>query len=133
MKLRRGDKVVLIAGGRQFKLDENWDKIPRENKKGKNIWKIGLTGIIRKVFLDRNLVIVEWINIVKRFVKKTKFAAGKIEDVTKPIKSSKVMLVCPYTGEPTRIWFVYIDNKKYRYSKKAVKLKAKKPEEVLIK
>jgi large subunit ribosomal protein L24 len=43
----------------------------------------------------------------------------------KPIDVSNVMLVCPFTKKPTRIGFVMITekgkNKKFRYSKKALK------------
>jgi len=50
---------------------------------------------------------------------------GQIVKFEKPIASSSVMLVCPFTDKPTRIGYVNIEEKgktkKFRFSKKAVK------------
>ena len=47
------------------------------------------------------------------------------------------MLVCPYTSKPTRVWFVFIEEKwvtkKFRYSKQNVKLNNKEPKDSIIK
>jgi large subunit ribosomal protein L24 len=55
----------------------------------------------------------------------------------KAIDASNVMLVCPFTQKPTRLGFVMIEekgnNKKFRYSKAAVKHEGKKPQDCIIK
>ena len=55
----------------------------------------------------------------------------------KAVDVSNVMLECPMTGKPTRIGFVMIDEKgvqkKFRYSKKAVKENKKDPKDCIIK
>lgn len=114
MKVRSWDKVIIIAG------KQKWE-----------VWEI------LKVFKKENRVLVKWINIVKRHLKKMWTTPGRILDMEKPIDSSNVLLECPFTKKPTRIWFVFIeekwDRKKFRYSKKAVKELSKDPKEVIIK
>jgi large subunit ribosomal protein L24 len=48
-----------------------------------------------------------------------------------------VMLVCPFTKKPTRVWVVSVEekwkSKNFRYSKKAVKELKKDPKDFLIK
>ena len=114
MKIRTWDNVIVIA------------------------WKDkGKKGEVMKVFRDRNKVIIKWVNIVTRHVKKQGTKPWEIIKFEKAIDASNVMLVCPYTEKPTRIWFVMINEKskqkKFRFSKKAVKELSKKPEEVIIK
>jgi large subunit ribosomal protein L24 len=48
-----------------------------------------------------------------------------------------VMLVCPFTSKPTRVWFVTIADKswskKYRFSKVALKAKGGEAKDYIIK
>jgi large subunit ribosomal protein L24 len=50
---------------------------------------------------------------------------GQIVKFEKPIDASNVMLICPFTDKPTRVGFVFIEEKgkkkKFRFSKIAVK------------
>lgn len=115
MKIRSWDKVLVLS----------W----------KDKWT---TSEVLKVFKSKNKVIVKWVNVVKRHVKKMWTTPGQILQFEKPIDASNVMLICPFTDKPTRIGFVFIEEKgkkkKFRFSKIAVKSWVKKtPEDAIIK
>ena len=96
MKLKTGEKVVVVAG----------------SNKGKE-------GKITKI-LDSK-VIVEGVNIVKKHLKpKNNNGTGEIVEVEAPIHASNVMLVDPKTKKPTKVR-VEKDSKgkKIRISKKS--------------
>ena len=96
MKLKTGDKVVVIAGA----------------NKGKE-------GKITKVLEDK--VVVEGVNVAKKHLKpKNNNGTGEIVEVERPIHRSNVMLVDPKTKKPTKVKFDYDKNgKKIRISKKS--------------
>lgn len=95
MKLKTGDKVVVVSG----------------SNKGKE-------GKITKI-LD-NKVIVEGVNIVKKHLKpKNNNGTGEIVEVEAPIHASNVMLIDPKTKKPTRVKTVKEKGKKIRISKKS--------------
>ena len=96
MKLKTGDKVVVIAGA----------------NKGKE-------GKITKVLGDK--VIVEGVNIAKKHLKpKNNNGTGEIVEVERPIHRSNVMIVDPKTKKPTRVKIDFDKNgKKIRISKKS--------------
>ena len=97
MKLKVGDKVVVIAG----------------SSKGKE-------GKITKTFKDENKVIVEGVNIVKKHKKGNGQETGGILEVEAPIHASNVMIVDPKTKKGTRIGHTTDKNgKKIRISKKS--------------
>ena len=96
MKLKTGDKVVVIAGA----------------NKGKE-------GKITKVLDDK--VVVEGVNIVKKHQKASGNESGGILEVEAPINASNVMLIDPKTKKPTRVGITVNEktNKKVRISKKS--------------
>ena len=96
MKLKKGDKVVVIAGA----------------NKGKE-------GKITQVLDDK--VIVEGVNVAKKHLKpKNNNGTGEIVEVERPIHRSNVMLVDPKTKKPTRVKIDFDKNgKKIRISKKS--------------
>ena len=116
MKIRLGDNVVVISG-------------TRKNK--------GKTGKVLRVFPVTGKVLVEGINIATKHIKKQGTNPGQIIKMEKAIDVSNVMLECPITKKPTRIWYVMIEEKgkqkKFRYSKKAVKEEKKAPKDCIIK
>ena len=96
MKLKTGDKVVVVAG----------------SNKGKE-------GKITKI-LDSK-VVVEGVNVVKKHLKpRNNNGTGEIVEVEAPIHASNVMLVDPKTKKPTKVR-VEKDSKgkKIRISKKS--------------
>ncbi len=96
MKLKKGDKVVVIAG----------------SNKGKE-------GKITKVLEDK--VIVEGVNMRKKHLKpKNNNGTGEIVTVEAPIHASNVMIIDPKTKKPTKIKKEIDKNgKKVRISKKS--------------
>lgn len=116
MKIRTWDKVIVMSG--------------KEKDRGQ-------TAEVLKVFTDENKIIVKWVNIVTRHMKKQWTNPGQIIKMEKAINASNVMLVCPFTGKPTRVWFVKVEEKgkikKFRFSKKAVKENAWEPKKFIIK
>ena len=97
MKLKTGDKVVVIAGK---------DK--------------GTEGNITKVLKNENKVVVEGINVAKKHVKPNGQTAGSIIDMELPIDASNVMILDPKTKKPSRIGHTTDKNgKKVRITKKS--------------
>ena len=96
MKLKTGDKVVVVSG----------------SNKGKE-------GKITKILDSR--VIVEGVNIVKRHLKpKNNNGNGEIIEIEAPIHVSNVMLIDPKTKKPTKIKIEKDKKgKKIRISKKS--------------
>ena len=80
MKLKTGDKVVVIAG----------------KSKGKE-------GTIISVLKDENKVVVEGANMVKKHIKPNGQQSGSIVEKEAPIHASNVMILDPKTKKPTRI------------------------------
>ena len=96
MKLLKGDKVQVIAG----------------KNRGKN-------GKILSSLKERNLVIVEGINLYKKYKKaKRQGEKGETALVPRPLSVSNVMLLCASCGRPTRIGFRLEGDKKNRFCKK---------------
>lgn len=99
LKLKKGDRVVVIAGAYKD-LDR-----PRE---------------VLEIIPEKNRAIVEDVNIVKKHQKPTQDSPGGINEVPASIHISNLMLVDPKTGEPTRVGRkVGDDGKIVRYSKKS--------------
>lgn len=94
MHIKKNDMVKVIAG----------------NHKGKQ-------GKVLKVFLDKNMIIVEGINLRKKHIKPNqKNPQGGIQEKEAPIHVSNVMLV--YDGKPTRVGYKRLeDGKKARIAK----------------
>jgi large subunit ribosomal protein L24 len=96
LHIKKGDKVVVISGD---------DK--------------GTQGEVKEVLLDKNRVIIEGVNMVKKHTKPTNDNPGGIIEMEAPIHASNVMLVDPKSGEATRVGRKVIDGKSVRYSKKS--------------
>lgn len=94
--LKKGDKVIVVAG----------------SDKGKK-------GNVVEVIRDKQRVIVEDVNIVKKHRKPTQNTPGGIVEIPAAIHISNVMLLDPKSGEPTRIGRKIVDGKSVRYSKKS--------------
>lgn len=96
LHIKKGDKVVVIAGD---------DK--------------GSQGEVKEVLLNKNRVIIEGVNMVKKHTKPTNDNPGGIIEMEAPIHASNVMLVDPKSGGATRIGRKVVDGKSVRYSKKS--------------
>ena len=98
-KIRRGDEVEVISG---------------KNK--------GQRGTVRINMVDDEKVVVEGVNIVIKHIKRGRARqAGRVE-VEAPLPVSKVKLVCPNCGKPTRVGVhAGSDGKNVRYCKSCEK------------
>lgn len=97
MKLKKGDNVIIITGK---------DK----GKKGK----------IVKVFVDKNRVIVEGANMMKKHQRPRKSGEkGSMRDIEMPIHASNVMVVDPKSGKATKIGKKKVGDKMVRIARKS--------------
>ena len=79
-KIRSGDEVLVTAG---------------RNK--------GQRGRVRLNLIDRDRVVIEGVNIVKKHIKRGRARQAGIVEVEAPLHVSNVRLVCPNCGQPTRV------------------------------
>lgn len=97
MKLKKGDKVVVVAG------------------KSK-----GQEGAIVRVLTKRNLVVLDGVNKAKRHQRPTaQSRKGQIIEKPMPIHVSNVMLVDPKKGKPTRVRIVRENGSRVRQAVKS--------------
>ncbi len=97
MKLRKGDKVVVLAG----------------KDKGKR-------GEVVKMLVDDGKAIVQGVNMVKRHTKPSQAGPGGIESKEMPMHLSNLAIEDPKDGTATRVGYKFLkDGKKVRYAKKS--------------
>ncbi len=96
MHIKKGDNVLIICG-------------KDRNKKAK----------VLKVFPEKNMVLVEGINLKKKNQKpKKQGEKGQVIPLAAPISASNVKLVCPKCGEASRTGFKVTEKQKFRVCKK---------------
>lgn len=94
MKVKKGDKVIVITG----------------RDKGK-------TGEVLKVMPEEQRVVVQGVNTVTKHRKPSRAGAGGIEKVDAPIHVSNLAHVDPKTEKPTRVGYKTLkDGKKVRFA-----------------
>lgn len=96
LHIKKGDKVMVIAGS---------------NK--------GQSGEVKLVFPTENRAIVDGLNLVKKHIKGTQENPGGINEIEAPLHISNLMVIDPKTGKPSRIGRKEVDGKIVRYSKKS--------------
>lgn len=97
MKIKQGDKVIVIAGKDRGKVGKVLRALPKEER-----------------------VIVEGVHVVKRHRRATSERShGQVVDKTMPIHISNVMVVDPKSGERTRVGIKRIGGKYTRVAKKS--------------
>ncbi len=85
MKIKKGDKVLVLAG----------------KDKGK-------TGVVQKVIPKKERAVVEGINLLKKHVRPSqKHPKGGIITFPAPIHISNLMVVCPKCNKPTRVKYTF--------------------------
>ncbi|RMD49242.1 MAG: 50S ribosomal protein L24 [Alphaproteobacteria bacterium] len=95
-KLRKGDRVIVLAGKDKGKEGEILRVLPKEGK-----------------------AIVAGVNIAIRHRRQTPQSPGGRVPQEMPIDLSNLALVDPKEGGPTRVGFRFEDGKKVRYAKKS--------------
>jgi large subunit ribosomal protein L24 len=95
-KIRKGDKVVVLAG------------------RGK-----GRTGEVVEVNPTAERALVRGVNIVKRHQRQTGAQQGGIISKELPVHLSNLAVADPRDGKPTRIGFKIVDGRKVRIAKRS--------------
>ena len=97
MKFKKKDKVKIIAG----------------KDKGK-------TGVIDRVYLKQDKVLITGINIYKKHVQKNEqMPKGGVVELPRPITTSNIMFVCPKCNKNSKLGYkVEKSGKKFRICKK---------------
>jgi large subunit ribosomal protein L24 len=96
MKLKKGDNVKIMSG---------------KNR--------GKTGAIIKIFLEKNRLTVEGINLYKKRIRpKQQGQKGDVVMVARPMSASNVMLICKNCKNAVRVGYRVENDTKARYCKK---------------
>jgi large subunit ribosomal protein L24 len=97
MKLKKGDKVTVIAGK---------DK--------------GREGVIERLSAKNQTALIMGVNLYKKHVKKNPQMniEGGIVEVPRALDISKLMLICPKCNKPTRVGYKIEKDTKTRMCKK---------------
>ena len=96
MKIKKDDKVKMLSG------------------KDKN-----KTGIIERVFIKQNKVLVAGLNLYKKHQKpRGEGKPGGIVSLSRPVDVCRVSLLCPKCGKPTRVGYKISGKEKFRICKK---------------
>jgi large subunit ribosomal protein L24 len=96
MRIKKDDTILIIAGKDKGKKGKVLKSLPKENK-----------------------IIVEGLNIAKKHARpKKQGEKGQIIEVSRPIDSSNIKLVCPRCGQAARVGYKITENEKYRVCKK---------------
>ena len=95
-KIKKGDKVIVIAG----------------KDKGKK-------GDVMQIITDENRAVVSGVNVAKRHTKAQGANQGGIIDKVMPIHISNLALIDPKDGKATRVGYKTLDGgKKVRVAKR---------------
>lgn len=96
LKIKKGDLVKALSG----------------KDKGKQ-------GRVIRVIPSKRQAVVEGLFLVKKIRRPRRAGEkGEIVELPRPVPVSKLMLVCPACGKPTRVGYVFEGEKKYRQCKK---------------
>jgi len=96
MKIKSGDKVLMLVGKDKGKI-----------------------GKVMKVFPKKNKVVVEGLNLCKKHYRpRREGEKGEIVEISRPVDVSNVALICPNCEKPTRVGYRFENGKKVRYCKK---------------
>ncbi len=95
-RIKKGDKVVVIAGK---------DK--------------GRTGEVVTVFPKEDRAVVSGINVVRRHQRQTQTTEAGIITKEAPVHLSNLAIADPKDGKPTRVGFKVEGEKKVRYAKRS--------------
>lgn len=96
MKIKKGDKVLIISGKDRGKVNRVLKVLPRRNK-----------------------VVVEGLNVVIKHRRPRRLGEkGERVKIAAPLVVSKVKLICPHCQKATRVGYKVINRSKKRFCKK---------------
>ena len=97
LKIRKGDRVIVLAGKDKGKSGEVLHVIPKENR-----------------------AVVQGVNVARRHQRQTPAQEGGIISKEMPIHVSNLSLRDPKDGKPTRVGYKLLtDGKKVRFAKRS--------------
>jgi large subunit ribosomal protein L24 len=96
LKVKKGDKIVVLTG----------------KDKGK-------TGEIKKVMPSDNKVIVQGINVQTKHRKPSQTGPGGLDKIEMPIHVSNVAVVDPKTSKATRVSYKTVGDRKVRVARRS--------------
>jgi large subunit ribosomal protein L24 len=96
LKIKKGDKVIVIAG----------------KDKGK-------TGEVLRVLPKDNRVLVQGVNMVKRHTRPAMGQPGGIVEKEAMLHVSNVAHIDPKSDKPTRVGFKMLNDRKVRFARKS--------------
>jgi large subunit ribosomal protein L24 len=96
LKIRKGDKVVVIAGRDKGKQGEVLSVSPKDNR-----------------------AVVSGVNVVKRHTRQTATQEGGIVSKSLAIHVSNLAVRDPKDGKPTRVGYKMVGEKKVRFAKRS--------------
>ena len=99
-KIRKGDKVIVLAGRSKGRSGEVIQVMPKENR-----------------------ALVRGVNVVRRHQRQTASQEGGIISKEAPIHISNLAIEDPKDGKPTRVGFRFLeDGTKVRFAKRSGEL-----------
>ncbi len=97
LKVKKGDRVVVLTGRDKGKRGEILQVIPAENR-----------------------AVVQGVNVVRRHQKQTAQQEGGIVAKEAPIHISNIAVEDPSDGSPSRVGYKFLDDgRKVRYAKRS--------------
>jgi len=100
LKIKKGDRVVVLAGRDKGKRGEVIAVMPKENR-----------------------ALVRGVNMVRRHQRQTASQEGGIISKEAPIQLSNLAIEDPTDGKPTRVGFKFLeDGRKVRFAKRSGEL-----------
>ncbi|MCW5699180.1 MAG: 50S ribosomal protein L24 [Rhodospirillales bacterium] len=97
VKIKKGDRVVVLTGRNKGRVGEVLKTLPKENR-----------------------AIVQGVNVVKRHTRPTQATAGGIVEKEAAVHVSNLAHADPESGKPTRIGFKFLeDGRKVRFAKRS--------------
>jgi large subunit ribosomal protein L24 len=97
LKIKKGDRVIVLAGRDKGKQGEVIEMRPKENR-----------------------AVVRGVNVVRKHQRQTAKDEGGIVSKEAAIQLSNLALEDPKDGKPTRVGFKFLDNgKKVRFAKRS--------------
>lgn len=96
MKIKKGDKVLIIKGKER-----------------------GKSGVIIKIIPDSNRVMIEGLNLYKKHTRPKRMGEkGQLVQIARPINVSNIQLLCKNCQKPVRVGYKVEERRKFRICKK---------------
>lgn len=97
LKIKKGDRVVVLSGRSKGKIGEVLKVMPKENR-----------------------AVVQGVNTVKRHTRPSQGAPGGIVEKEAPIHVSNIAHIDPTNDLPTRVGYRFLDDgRKVRFAKRS--------------